>query len=135
MPSIELLAEVESLKKQIAETEEAARMYCQRTLDAEARAKRAERMAGLWKQLAKRWHVSGWTGAEYNVLLYREQCKLKREAEAERDALKCCGNCDRYAEDCESYKCDHPGPYEALIKTSSCPSPWHVCPEWKAREK
>jgi len=107
-----------------------------------ARALRTEHIASLWKALAKRWHVSGWEGAEFNVLLYREQCKRKREAitradtaEAERDALRCCGNCDRYAEDYESYKCNHPGPYEALIKTSSCPLPWHVCPEWKEREK
>jgi undecaprenyl pyrophosphate synthase len=37
MPTIELLAEVELLKKQLTETEAAARMYCERTVKAEGR--------------------------------------------------------------------------------------------------
>jgi hypothetical protein len=104
MPSIEFMDEIEALKKQVAETETAARMYCERTLKAEARAEKLE---------------------------------------AERDALKCCGNCGN----CSIIKVTK-GKYYGLtveidylaclltIKNNdSDVEPWHTCQEWKAREK
>jgi hypothetical protein len=88
MPSIEFKAEIAALKKQVVETEEAARMYCQRTLDAEARAERAEHMARLWKRLAKQWFVSGWDVANFDVHLYYSACERAKRAGAELAALK-----------------------------------------------
>lgn len=99
-----------------------------------ARVEKAERMSRLWKALAKRWHVSGWTALQYSVLMYREQCRLKREAisraekaEAERDALrrdarivaieliKDCNICKKHGRGRDKNNCDNCNTYLAVV--------------------
>jgi hypothetical protein len=53
MPSIEFMDEIEALKKQVEETESSARMYCERTLKAEARADKAEASLAALKKDAR----------------------------------------------------------------------------------
>jgi len=173
MPSIEFMAEIEMLKARVKElTDDIATMQSEHVIAVEdleckvyalhqygddmdtkaeimeARAEKTEHMSGLWKQLAKRWNVSGWTLEQYDVLLYREQCKRKREAiaraekaEAELTALKCCGSCQNWHSafhhgvrfDCSVEGA--PGGMSPGGISYAYGDPAHVCPEWKAREK
>jgi len=59
-------------------------------------------------------------------------------AEAERDALKCCGNCDLYAMRFSAFETDGANlNLLCAVRRDGVEknTPWHYCDEWKAREK
>jgi len=145
MPSIEFMAEIDALKARCAESEDRFNRlssvyatYAEAYTQLESRCIRADHMAGLWKRCAGQMRYerdmvcngavdSAWT-------ITNAATSRAEKAEAERDALKCCGNCAEWywSEADESFLCK----LKVVTDNANCDTDrYYVCPEWKAREK